>query len=310
MPTRSTVTIRMNIETLEDRLALSTSSAAYVPISSVASPPSSVRTVLQQGTLTVLGTSASDFIRLRCKADRVSVDGHSYSSFKVKRVVIAAEGGSDIIQIDPYFRRPCHIFAGAGDDIVTSGRGNDVIYGDGGNDTLLGAGGNDVIFGGADTNALDGGKGANSLIDETPFQSDTPTSMATEVLRLINDERGRLGLKPLAFNTLLVEAADLQAGNMARHSEITTPEDALRHTLPGVAQPTLASRLDSVAFSARSASENIAYGYDTAAEVVEAWLNSPSHRNNILAPDATQTGIAARPNSEGLLFYCQVFASS
>ena len=41
----------------------------------------------------------------------------------------------------------------------------------------------------------------------------------------------------------------------------------------------------------RSAGENIAMGYTTAADVVEAWMASPSHRDNLLSERYTTMGI-------------------
>ena len=37
--------------------------------------------------------------------------------------------------------------------------------------------------------------------------------------------------------------------------------------------------------------ENVAYGQDTAEEVVEGWMNSPGHRAAILAKDAKEIGV-------------------
>jgi uncharacterized protein YkwD len=37
--------------------------------------------------------------------------------------------------------------------------------------------------------------------------------------------------------------------------------------------------------------ENLAMNIDSAAEVVEAWMNSPSHRENMLNPHFTEIGV-------------------
>ena len=41
----------------------------------------------------------------------------------------------------------------------------------------------------------------------------------------------------------------------------------------------------------RSAGENIAMGQRTPSEVVQAWMNSPGHRANILDPSFTRVGV-------------------
>ena len=55
------------------------------------------------------------------------------------------------------------IYAGAGNDSITSGAGNDIIYGGTGNDTAFGGAGNDKIYGDDGNDAMDGGTG-NDLI--------------------------------------------------------------------------------------------------------------------------------------------------
>jgi uncharacterized protein YkwD len=41
----------------------------------------------------------------------------------------------------------------------------------------------------------------------------------------------------------------------------------------------------------KSAGENIAQGQRTPQEVVQAWMNSPGHRKNILSRDFTHIGV-------------------
>lgn len=57
-----------------------------------------------------------------------------------------------------------------------------------------------------------------------------------------------------------------------------------------------------------SAAENVAMGQSVEA-VVDAWLNSPGHRANILRPDATHLGIGYALSSSGRPFYTQNFAT-
>jgi hypothetical protein len=44
-------------------------------------------------------------------------------------------------------------------------------------------------------------------------------------------------------------------------------------------------------FDPAPSAENIAKGQQSAQEVVEAWLKSPGHRKNILAPHSTRLGV-------------------
>jgi uncharacterized protein YkwD len=58
--------------------------------------------------------------------------------------------------------------------------------------------------------------------------------------------------------------------------------------------------------SSRTASENAASGYDSAAALVRGWLDSPHHRANI-ERSATRTGISAVRSATGIWYYTQVF---
>ncbi|WP_299364149.1 CAP domain-containing protein [Winogradskyella sp.] len=53
-------------------------------------------------------------------------------------------------------------------------------------------------------------------------------------------------------------------------------------------------------------SENVAYGFNSAASVVNAWLDSPSHKDNIEG-DFTHFDISAEQNSEGKWFFTNIF---
>jgi uncharacterized protein YkwD len=65
-----------------------------------------------------------------------------------------------------------------------------------------------------------------------------------------------------------------------------------------------------VGYTYATIGENIAYNYPGAPEVVTGWMNSAGHKANILNPGFTEIGIAIAANSEGELYYCQVFGKS
>ncbi|WP_111684286.1 CAP domain-containing protein [Winogradskyella tangerina] len=58
--------------------------------------------------------------------------------------------------------------------------------------------------------------------------------------------------------------------------------------------------------NANVVSENVAYGFNSAEGVVNAWLNSPSHRDNIEG-DYTDFDISAEQNNEGKWFFTNIF---
>lgn len=60
---------------------------------------------------------------------------------------------------------------------------------------------------------------------------------------------------------------------------------------------------------ARYAGENIAMGQTQAGLVMEDWMNSKSHRNNILNKKYTKMGVGYYRNAEGKNYWCQLFSS-
>jgi uncharacterized protein YkwD len=135
----------------------------------------------------------------------------------------------------------------------------------------------------------------------TPTPTTPPTSgnnnqtFEQRVLELTNIERTKNGLKPLKGNVELNYAADKYAGEMAQRR-------VLSHTGPDGSKPW--DRAKAVGFEAQTMGENIAAGQRTPEEVVQAWMNSPGHRANILNPNYTQIGTGFEKN-----FWVQKFGS-
>jgi uncharacterized protein YkwD len=72
---------------------------------------------------------------------------------------------------------------------------------------------------------------------------------------------------------------------------------------------TPADRVRAVGYREKLVGENIAFGPRTAEEVVQGWLDSPGHCENIMDPRFAQMGIAyAAGRAKRGLFWVQVFA--
>ena len=104
--------------------------------------------------------------------------------------------------------------------------------------------------------------------------STTVSDYQQEVLRLVNVERAKEGLSPLEYYFPGQAAADIRA------KEIDTKFD---HERPDGTMCVTA--LDEQGITYYHAGENIAKGFSTPQEVVNAWMNSPGHRANILSGD-------------------------
>ena len=120
------------------------------------------------------------------------------------------------------------------------------------------------------------------------------------VADLANVERTHAGLAPLAVNSRLNTAAQLQADQVAA-------AQTLEHNVGGGPYPTPPDRLAAAGYEWQAYAENLASGYRTAAEATTSWMNSPGHRTNILNPDFTEIGTAYAADSTGRPYYVQVF---
>lgn len=104
-----------------------------------------------------------------------------------------------------------------------------------------------------------------------------------DVLALVNQHRAANGLSPLCLNNLLNQAA-------FAHSQDMLTNNYFDHTGLNGSQPW--DRIRATGYKGSYFAENIAMGYQNAAEVFEGWRTSPGHNANMLSPDATEMGLA------------------
>lgn len=128
----------------------------------------------------------------------------------------------------------------------------------------------------------------------TKTQPSTQDAARIEVVALINSARKDAGVPPLMRNEALEQSAQRYAEQMAQEG-FFGHEDA--------AGTTLQDRIAATAYNRSSFSEacrcitgmtlgeNLARGLHSPQETVDAWMASPSHRNTILDPGFTDTGI-------------------
>ncbi|HEU5158913.1 MAG TPA: CAP domain-containing protein [Streptosporangiaceae bacterium] len=100
----------------------------------------------------------------------------------------------------------------------------------------------------------------------------TATKAEDTVIQLTNKARATAGCAPLRFDSRLRTAARRHSTDMGLH-------DYFSHTSPD--GDTFADRIEAAGYPHPGA-ENIARGYQTAAEVMDGWMDSPGHRANIL----------------------------
>jgi uncharacterized protein YkwD len=125
-------------------------------------------------------------------------------------------------------------------------------------------------------------------------QSPAPQSpaLAARALELVNDIRAKgthcgarvfAAVAPVKLSSTLSSVALGHAADMAQH-EYFEHEDLSGHTP--------AERVRAVGYAEKLVGENIAYGPESADEVVRGWLDSPGHCENIMDPRFAEMGIA------------------
>lgn len=117
-------------------------------------------------------------------------------------------------------------------------------------------------------------------LSKSTFFADIVKSVLVEYL---NSERKKNNLPPLSENPKLVQAAYLKAKDIL-------DKDYFAHWGPDGKSPWYWFRV--AGYDYQYAGENLAIGFLDSKEVHEAWMNSPSHRQNILNPNYREIGIA------------------
>lgn len=94
---------------------------------------------------------------------------------------------------------------------------------------------------------------------------------ASQVLKLVNQERAKEDLSELKMDQSLMNPA---------HKRAVEIVDLFSHTRPDGTP--WSSVLEDYNITFQTAGENLAYGYNTPVSVVNGWMNSPGHRANIM----------------------------
>lgn len=105
----------------------------------------------------------------------------------------------------------------------------------------------------------------------------SPTGLLSET----NIQRSQNGETALALNSQLSAAAQAKANDMVAR-------DYWSHVTPDGQQPW--QFISNAGYTYVSAGENLAYGFDTSNAAVAGWMNSPTHRANILNTSYQEVG--------------------
>ncbi len=115
------------------------------------------------------------------------------------------------------------------------------------------------------------------------------------VVQLVNVQRAKVGLQPLTADKSLNSVALIRATEIVKNFSHTRPNGSYFHTA-----------IDENNIHYGHAGENIAKGAVDADKVMELWMNSEGHRNNILSKNYNKIGVACYEYG-GTYHWVQIF---
>ncbi len=121
------------------------------------------------------------------------------------------------------------------------------------------------------------------------------SEIESEIMSSINDYRSSKGLSTLNVLNIISQKAGTHSVYMVQVGEVNHDNFEERY------QYLIANA------GAKNVSENVAYGYSSAQSVVNAWLNSPSHKAIIEDPSFTDFGVSTKKDSEGKNYFTNIF---
>ena len=123
-------------------------------------------------------------------------------------------------------------------------------------------------------------------------------SYVDEVIRIVNEERADNGLTPLEKREDLCRLADIRAKEIVQSFSHTRPDGRSCFSI-----------IEDNNIPYYALGENIAMGQTTPEEVMDSWMNSSGHRENILSSDYNGIGVGCY-ESNGRLYWVQIFIKS
>lgn len=135
------------------------------------------------------------------------------------------------------------------------------------------------------------------LDDEAIALSDASSSnaglraQAIEAFNLVNEEREKAGIAPVDWDDNLEGVADVRSKEASVSFSHTRTNGSDWNTVN----------------SAIQGGENLAFGFNDATDAVNAWMNSPTHRDNILYEDFETMSISIYLTDDDVAYWAQEF---
>ena len=130
-----------------------------------------------------------------------------------------------------------------------------------------------------------------------PLLDNDTKNFEQQVVNLVNQQRSKNGLLPLTMNWQVSRVARYKSQDMCDRNYFS-------HQSPTYGSPFDMLKQFNINYS--SAGENIAKGQKTPQAVMNSWMNSQGHRQNILNKNFTQIGVGYY-NKNGTTYWTQMF---
>ncbi|SFQ30344.1 CAP domain-containing protein [Salibacterium halotolerans] len=144
----------------------------------------------------------------------------------------------------------------------------------------------------------------NASEEQTAQQNTSDVESESEfeqqVIALTNEEREKAGLAPLKPYSELSDVARDKSKDMRDAGYFS-------HNSPNYGSPF--DMMDSYGIDYQGAGENIAAGQRSPEQVVEGWMNSKGHRENILNEDFTHIGVGHAEGGSYGHYWTQMFVT-
>lgn len=138
-----------------------------------------------------------------------------------------------------------------------------------------------------------------SMTPEVTTKAVNSDDFVSEVVRLVNVERANNGVSALSMDSSLNNAANIRSNEIITSFSHTRPDGSSCFTV-----------LKELNISYNTCGENIAWGQSTPQQVVESWMNSEGHRQNILNSAFNKIGVGAvKDSSNGRYYWTQLFTN-
>jgi uncharacterized protein YkwD len=149
------------------------------------------------------------------------------------------------------------------------------------------------------------GPSTNEVLDEAKNNVSIYINDINAMIDSINRYRASEGLKPLKYDYHLSVAASVRATEMS-HTRVFEHVRQCVDNNPNKDCRKWSTVYSDLGIKYNRAAENIAYGFNDIEKSMVAFMNSPTHRKNIMNPNLVYIGIGIAPIN-GTYYYAQEF---